>query len=234
MTEEAKRLAARAALAELPEACRVGLGTGSTVAHFLEGVAELVRAGRALTGVCTSEATRARAEALGIPILGDEAVWGEGEEPLAIAIDGADEVSRALDLSKGGGGALTREKIVALAARRFVVICDSSKRVERLGESRPIAVEVLRFGVHATLAKLDSLGAARLRERGGAPVVTDGGNYLVDVETGPMDRPEDIDERLRLIPGIVETGLFVGRADLVIVSDGQRVERLVPRLPPRR
>jgi len=212
--DDAKRAAARAALEELPEAGIVGLGTGSTSRIFVEELAPRVRAGRKLVGVPTSESTRALAESLGIPLLGDEGPWA-----IDVNVDGADEVSAGLDLIKGGGGAHAREKIVNYAARRNVVIVDASKMSARLGEKWPVPVEVLPFAHGATRAHLAQLGEPALRHKDGAPWKTDAGNLIYDLRVPPIDDPAALDRALRAIPGVVETGLFVGRADVVLVAE---------------
>lgn len=221
MNDEVKRRAAQAALNDVPENGIIGLGTGSTVKFFVDALADIVRGGRRITGVCTSQATRKHAEELGIPLLDDAGPW-----PIEVTIDGADEVSESpwLALSKGGGGALTREKIVAFASRRFIVICDSSKKVRRLGASRPIALEVLEFGHRQTMKRLESFGKPVLRE--GAR--TDAGNLLVDLEVNPVADPAALDRALDAIPGVVETGLFLDIASVVYVAHEDRIERLVP------
>lgn len=222
---EAKRLAAREALAELPDAGIVGLGSGSTSRLFVEEMAPLVRAGRRLVGVPTSESTRTLAASLGIPLLGDEGPWA-----IEVNVDGADEVSAALDLIKGGGGAHAREKIVNYAARRNVVIVDGSKLSAKLGEKWPIPLEVLPFAHGATRAHLERFGEPRLRVRDGKPVLTDAGNLIYDLRVAPIDRPAELDADLHAVPGVVETGLFVQRADVVIVAkETGEVERLVRR-----
>jgi ribose 5-phosphate isomerase A len=226
--EEAKRTAARAALAELPPHGVVGLGSGSTARIFVEELARVLseQPGRRIAGVPTSDSTRALAASLGIPLLDDVGPW-----EVDVNVDGADEVSATLDLIKGGGGAHAREKIVNYAARRNVVIVDASKLSARLGEKWPVPVEVLAFA-HATtrahLARLTGLAAPALREKAGAPWRTDSGNLIYDVATGPIDDPAFLDRSLRAIPGVVETGLFVGRADVVLVADadGERARRL--------
>jgi ribose 5-phosphate isomerase A len=221
--DDARRAAARAALSELPESGTIGLGSGSTAKLFIDEVGALVRAGRKLVGVPTSMASRRQAEALGIPLLGDDGPWD-----IAVNVDGADEVSDGLDLVKGGGGAQTREKIVNYAARRNVVIVDGTKLSRRLGEKWPVPVEVLRFAHEQTKTLLARLGAPRLRVKDGATLVTDAGNVIYDLATGPIDDPARLDRAIRALPGVVETGLFVGRADVVLVArdDGRRVDRL--------
>jgi ribose 5-phosphate isomerase A len=221
MSDEDKRAAARGALEDLPERGVVGLGSGSTSRIFVEELAPLVRAGRALVGVPTSESTRALAAKLGIPLLGDEGPW-----KIDVNVDGADEVSEALDLIKGGGGAHAREKIVNYASARNVIIVDESKMSARLGEKWPVPVEVLRFAHEMTRVHLERFGSPKLREGGGAPTRTDAGNLIYDLATGPIADPGELDEALHAIPGVVETGLFVQRADLVIVAGSSGVRRL--------
>jgi ribose 5-phosphate isomerase A len=217
---DVKRLAARAALAELPEAGLVGLGSGSTARLFVEELAPLVRQGRKIVGVPSSESTRTLAASLGIPLLDDVGPWD-----ILVNVDGADEVSEALDLVKGGGAAHAREKIVNYASRRNVIIVDGSKLSARLGEKWPVPVEVLGFGLGATAALLGRLGRPVLRERG-TPVRTDAGNFIYDLHVAPLLDPGALDRSLRAIPGVVETGLFVGRADVVIVAEDEGVRRI--------
>lgn len=217
MNDDAKSRAAHAALNELPEDGIVGLGTGSTVKFFVDALADVVRGGRRLVGVCTSEATRRHANELGIPLLDDDGPWD-----IAVTVDGADEVADDLSLSKGAGGALTREKIVACASRRLVIVCDESKRVARIGEKRPLALEVLAFGHRQTMARLAAFGRPVLRKN----ARTDAGNLLVDLAIGAQDEPAKLDRELRALPGIVETGLFIGRAPVVYVAHAERVERM--------
>jgi ribose 5-phosphate isomerase A len=216
-----KELAARAALELLPESGTLGLGTGSTSRFFIQGVAELVRAGRKFTAVATSEDSRRLAESLGIPLLDDAGPWD-----IAMCVDGADEVSPELDVTKGGGGAHTREKIVNYAARHNVIAIDESKLVQHLGERFPIPVEVAVFAHAETARRLAAYGTAVLRLRGGQPFRSDAGGYVYDLGTGPIARPADLDRELRGIPGVVETGLFCGRADTVVVAGASGVRLL--------
>jgi len=222
--DDAKRLAARAALDELPSQGIIGLGSGSTSRMFVEELGARVRAGMRVTGVPTSVATRELASSLGIPLLGDEGPW-----IVDVNVDGADEVSAgALDLIKGGGAAHTREKIVNFASRRNVVIVDGSKLSARLGEKWPVPVEVIPFAHGTTRAHLAKVGKPTLRVGSdGAPVRTDAGNLIYDLGVAPIEDPGGLDRALRAIPGVVETGLFVGRADVVIVADNGGVRRLV-------
>jgi ribose 5-phosphate isomerase A len=208
-----KRQAALAALAHLPEAGVLGLGTGSTTRFFIEAVGELVRGGRRYTAVPTSTASRRLAEQCGIALLDDQAAW-----QIDVCVDGADEVSEALDLIKGGGGAHTREKIVNRAAKKNVIIVDESKLVTHLGEQRKVPLEILPFGLHTTLLALRSWGTPEIRQLNGTPWMSDSGNYIVDLGTGPIAAPAELDRELHGLPGVVETGLFIGRADVVVIA----------------
>lgn len=219
--DQHKLAAARAAIDELPREGVIGLGSGSTARLFVIEVAALVRAGRALVGVPTSEATRTQAEALGIPLLSGEGPWD-----IAVTVDGADEVDAHKNLIKGGGGAHTREKIVSHASRRNVIVVDEGKLSRRLGEKWPVPIEVLPFGERATARHLAAFGRPVLRERDGTCFRTDAGNRIYDVHTGPIDDPAALERAMRAIPGVVEVGLFVKRADVVLVAGETGVRRL--------
>jgi ribose 5-phosphate isomerase A len=212
----AKRAAAREAVAGIAAGARVGLGTGSTVEHLLELLAERVRAERLeVVGVPTSDATAARARELGIPLTTLD------ETPaLDVAIDGADEIDPDRNLIKGGGGALTREKIVAASAKRFWIIADERKLVPYLGATFRLPVEVLRFGRRQTARRIADLGLEpSLRERDGEPFVTDNGNAILDCALGgPVAELGELADALARIPGVVEHGLFLGMAERVFVG----------------
>lgn len=220
MSDPAKRAAALRALDLVESGMRLGLGTGSTAALMVEGLGARVRAGLRVTGVPTSERTRAQAAALGIPLATLEAAGG-----LDLTIDGADEIGPGLALVKGGGGALLREKIVAASSARMVVIADASKAVAELG-GFPLPVEIVRFGwtttaarVAAALAGLGLAGRAiRRRETAGTPFVTDEGHYILDLAPAPIPDPGALDRALNAVPGVVETGLFVGIATLAVIG----------------
>ncbi len=223
--EMEKRTAGLAAVDLVVSGMTLGLGTGSTVKFFLEGLAEALRNEDVadIRGVPTSVDTEHRCEALGIPTMD----LSEGVT-LDLAVDGADEVSPDMDLIKGLGGALLREKVVVQAASRFVVIVDSSKEVRVLGEQAPVPVEVAPFGWSTQLPFFVSLGAQPTARRGtnGAMVRTDNGNYLIDLEfRGGIASPVDLEAALRARAGIVETGLFLQMADRVLVgtADGVKV-----------
>lgn len=200
---------------------RVGLGTGSTAYWLVERLGERVRAGLRVRCVPTSRRTEEQARALGIPLV----TLGEVVE-LDIAIDGADEIGPELALIKGGGGALLREKLVASAARRFVVIADLSKRVEVLGRF-PLPVEVVQFGWELTarrVAAVTEVEPVRRREANGAPFVTDNGNYILDCHCGEIPNPARTERELKSLAGVVESGLFVGMADTAVLADEEGVE----------
>jgi ribose 5-phosphate isomerase A len=215
-----KRQAAERALAHVRDGMKLGLGTGSTAARFVDLVGARVNAGLKVLCVPTSEATRAQAERLGIPLSTLEAT-----PHLDLTVDGADELDDRLRLIKGGGGALLREKIVATASDRMIVIADHTKRVATLG-AFPLPLEVVRFGLAATRRMVEKLaaaagcrGAIELRlAKGGAPFVTDNGNHILDCRFGRIDAPERLDAALKRVPGVVENGLFLGIADLAIVA----------------
>ncbi len=223
--QDAKRAAARAALNEIPDHGNavVGLGSGSTARIFVEELGARVRAGLRIVGVPSSQSTRELAEAAGIPLRDDDGPWD-----IDVNVDGADEVSEALDLIKGGGAAHTREKIVNYASRRNVIIVDASKLSRRLGERWPVPIEVLPFAHRTTCARLARFGRPTLRVREGRVVRTDAGSLIYDLNAGLIDDPGALDRELHTIPGVVETGLFVARADVVLVADEEGVRRLEP------
>lgn len=218
--EQFKRQAAARALGYITAGMTIGLGSGSTAAAFVDLVGERVRAGLDVTGVATSEATAAQAQSLGIALTTLDRV-----PFLDITVDGADELDAELRLIKGGGGALLREKIVATASERMVVIADASKRVATLG-AFPLPVEVVRFGLAATQNMLNALaadvgctGAIALRRlASGEPFISDSGNYILDCHFGRIANPEALDAALKRVPGIVENGLFLGIADEAIIA----------------
>jgi ribose 5-phosphate isomerase A len=219
--DDAKRRAARAALDEIASGGTIGLGSGSTAMLFVEELGARVREGLLVVGVPTSEATRAHAVAQGIALLGDDGPWA-----IDVNVDGADEVSAELDLIKGGGGAHAREKIVNYASARNVVIVDANKMSTRLGERRAVPVEVLPFAYRTTAEHLTRYGEPTLRAGATGPFRTDAGNLILDLNTGPIADAAVLDRALRAVPGVVETGLFIARADVVLVADASGVRRL--------
>jgi ribose 5-phosphate isomerase A len=228
--ERLKRSAAERAVEFVEDGMVVGLGTGSTVRHVLEVLAERRRAGslRRICGVPTSKSTQLVAHELGLRL-----VTLEDEPRIDLTIDGADEVDPALNLIKGMGGALMWEKIVACVSERLLIVADESKMVTRLGQKAPLPVEVLEFGWNTHLAFLDLLGAIttlRLRDDG-THYYTDSGNLIIDCrfEDG-IHEPVRLQRELRTRAGILETGLFLGLADTVIVAgaEGVRVTHASP------
>ena len=217
-TDELKRLAAEKAALFLDGVNVLGLGTGSTAAHFVEVVGAMVQSGALenMVAIPTSIATEQQAQELGIPIADLERY-----PQVDLTVDGADEVSRDLDLIKGLGGALTREKIVASASRELIIVADGSKMVTALGEKSPLPVEVLPFGWKTVGLQLQNLGAEpHLRSKNAKPFETDQGNYIFDCifEAGIME-PDAIAKLIDSIPGVVAQGMFLGMADRVIIAD---------------
>lgn len=222
--DDLKRHAAERAVELVEDGMTLGLGTGSTARFVLEALAARREAGElgGIVGVPTSVATRQLAEELGLPL-----ATLDTRPHLDMAIDGADEVDERLDVIKGLGGALLWEKIVASAADRFVIVVDSSKLVPKLGERKPLPVEVVPFGWPTHVAAVEALGAEPvLREAFGEPFRTDGGHFILDCAfPNGIDNPRTVDTTLRSRPGVVETGLFLGMATQVVVAgtDGVRV-----------
>ena len=224
--DELKRTAAMRAIEEVEDGMVLGLGTGSTAAFVVEGLGARVARGLKVVGIPTSERTAAHARRLGIPI----ATFAEHQR-LDLTIDGADEVQLGtLDLIKGLGGALLREKIVASASDRLVIVVDQEKLVERLGEHTPVPVEVTQFGWQATAVALAKLGCVPERRyaAGEQPFITDGGNYILDCRFGPLADPRAIEKSIAMTVGAVESGLFVGRSSMVVVASTTGVEVLTP------
>lgn len=223
LTDQLKRAAAARAIEFVESGMVLGLGTGSTASFAVEELAARVAGGLSIVAIPTSERTAAQARRLGIPL----ASFAEHHR-IDLAIDGADEVQRStLDLIKGRGGALLREKIVAAASRRFIVVVDHDKLVDRLGEQMPVPVEVAQFGWQATAAALAKLGAdPELRHVGEGPFVTDGGNFILDCRFGPIDDPERTERLIKMTVGVVENGLFIGRSSAVIVATDSGVDIL--------
>ena len=224
--DDQKRAAARAAVELVQDGMVVGLGTGSTAAFAIDALAERVRQGLRIVGIPTSERSAAQAGAAGIPL-----TTLEDHHRIALTIDGADEIARgSLDLIKGLGGALLREKIVAAASARLVIVVDQEKLVDRLGEHTPVPVEVTQFGWQATAAALAALGCVPERRYtvGEQPYLTDGGNYILDCRFGPIADPAFVEGRIAMTVGAVESGLFVGRSAMVVVATNEGVNVLTP------
>ena len=219
--DRGKRLAAEEAVKYVERGMTLGLGTGSTAAYFVDIIGARVAEGWPLKGVPTSETTRRQAESLGVEII-------EPDETTVVdlAVDGADEADPKLNLIKGGGAALLREKIVAYAAKKFIVIADKSKRVTALG-AFPLPVEISPYSWSLTVAAMRKTFAAQgfenakleLRSSDGVSVKTDGGNLIIDCSLGRIDDPANLEKALNAIPGVLECGLFCGMTDMVIYGD---------------
>jgi ribose 5-phosphate isomerase A len=218
-----KRAAAEAAVQLVEKDMVVGLGTGSTAAFAVEALARRHRQGLRFVGIPTSERTAALARAADIPLTS----FGENLQ-IDLTIDGADEVERGtLNLIKGLGGALLREKIVAAASHRLAIVVDGGKVVDRIGAGTLLPVEVVAFGLEATRESLEVVGAsARTRMSKAAPFVTDSGNRILDCDFGPITDPARLEDRIKRIVGVVESGLFISRAGPVFVADAVGVHRL--------
>ncbi len=225
-SDSMKLRAAARAMEFVRPGMRLGLGSGSTAAKFIELLGAQARAGLDVIGVPTSEATRRLAERCGVPLTTLD------EQPeLDLTVDGADEIDPDLRLIKGGGGALLREKIVAMASERMVVIADSGKRVTQLG-AFALPVEVVQFGARATVRMIKAAaedvgcsGAITIRKTTAAEnFVTDNGNFIVDCAFGSIMDPESLGDVLEMIPGVVEHGLFIGIADTAILADADGLQ----------
>lgn len=215
--EEAKKKASAEAVKHVKDGFTIGLGSGSTVAYAIQEIGKRIQQRKLrILGVPTSHQAMMLAVHCGIPIT------TLNEHPqLNLTIDGADQIDRHLDLIKGMGGALTREKIVASVAKQFVIVADETKLIEKLGANCAVPVEVLPFALPTVMLKMQEKGGKPvLREAKGkvGPVVTDNGNFIVDVDFGPINTPKELDSQLKSIPGIIETGLFVQMADIVYVG----------------
>lgn len=228
--DDLKRQAAARAVEQVQDGMKLGLGTGSTAKHFVELLGERVKAGLKVVGVPTSEATRADAERCGVPLTTLEEV-----DHLDLTVDGADEIDPNLDLIKGGGGALLREKIVAAASDRMIVIADETKWVDTLGRF-PLPIEVIPFGLGATRRAIEAAFAGNgvsgpmdiRKTRDGHVFVTDGGHWIVDARLGRIPDSPRLAASLNSIPGVVEHGLFIGLARTAVLAGPQGI-RIVER-----
>lgn len=213
--EISKQAAARAAVGFVEEGMIVGLGTGSTSLFMVGLLAEKVAAGLKIQAVATSEAIAAEARRQGIALVEEYPNF----QRVDLTLDGADEADGEGRLIKGGGGALLREKLVATASTRLVIMVDESKRVQKLGENWPVPVEVVPFGWARLHKRIEDLGAeVQLRQKAGKPFHTDQGNYIFDCRFGPMDQPEKVHAALIQLTGVVETGLFLGLTNTLVIG----------------
>ena len=215
MNDDLKKQAALAALEEIRDGMIVGLGSGSTASIFIR---ELGRAGLKVLGIPASEESRRLAEEVGVPL-----TTFNDHPRIDVTIDGADEVSPQLDLIKGLGGALVREKIVAHASDRVVIIVDEGKLVEKLGSKTAIPVEVIPLAVPGILLQLKD---ARIREKNGQPFVSDNLNTILDWKHGAIDDPAALEKQLKSMTGVVDSGIFAGVAQCVIVAASSGIRKL--------
>jgi ribose 5-phosphate isomerase A len=220
--DQEKEAAARASLRFIKDGQVVGLGTGSTAAHFIQLLGEQVKQGLHVRGIPTSVRSKELAESLGIPLT----TLDECQE-IAVTVDGADEVDPQLRLIKGGGGALLREKIVASATKQLVIVADASKQVKMLGKF-PLPVEVIRFSQALVSKRITALGAnVQLRvDNSGKPFVTDENNHILDCHFGEIRDPDALARQLSDMPGVVEHGLFIGMASVALLARGSEIIEL--------
>ena len=217
--ETEKKMAAERSLEYVREGHVVGLGTGSTAAYFIQLLGARVKQGMKVRGIPTSDRSRDLAASLGIPLTSLDEV-----QQIDVTVDGADEFDPQLRLIKGRGGALLREKIVASASRQVVIVADSSKRVPVLGNF-PVPVEVVPFAQALVGTRITELGARVVRrlDASGAPYITDSGNQILDCHFGRIPDADSLAQRLSELPGIVEHGLFIGLASVVLMATGGEV-----------
>jgi ribose 5-phosphate isomerase A len=210
---DSKQTAGEKAVECIRDGMIVGLGTGSTVFWMIQKISELINKGLSIRGIPTSKETEELAIKLGIPLIDFSKI-----DYIDVTIDGADEIDHNLDLIKGGGGALLREKIVASASRKLVIVADESKLVKKLG-AFPLPVEVTRFGWEYTLKNICKLGGdPNIRMIDDKPFLTDNGNYILDCRFDEISNPNKLNINLNMIPGVVENGLFSKMADVVIIG----------------
>ena len=213
-----KQRSAEAACEYVKDGMIVGLGTGSTAEFAVKKIGELVRNGLSIRGIPTSDSTKILAESEGIPLIDfSETMF------IDLTIDGADEIDANLNMIKGGGAALLREKIVASASREEIIIVSVSKLVQQLG-AFPLPVEVIPFGWQVVFNQLESLqGNPELRLKQGQPSMTDQGNFIVDCHFRKIENPEQLEQHLNMIPGVVENGLFINLCTRMIMADGENI-----------
>ena len=217
-----KRIAAEKAVELIEDGMIIGLGTGSTVKYALKKIGERVSKGLNIKGIPTSNQTKKLAMEYQIPLTSlDE------HNEIDLTIDGADEIDSDLNLIKGGGGALTREKIIAYHSKKVLIIADDSKVVKSLGIDFPLPVEIVKFAWQATKKSLEKFECeCTLRKIFDDPFITDNGNYIIDCEFNRISEPEQLEQELNMIPGVVENGLFIGLADKAIVGSTQGIMTL--------
>ena len=224
--EHEKQLAGEKVASWIPQGACIGIGSGTTSAYFIRALGKRVRDGLRVSGIATSVASEELARSVGIPL-----VQPASGLRLDFTVDGADEITPGLDLIKGGGGKLLREKVIASASKFLLVVADSSKPVPLLG-AMPLPVEVVPFSEPWVKDRITALGGHPMRrEQNGSPVPTDQGNWLLDCHFGRIEDPAGLARALRAIPGILEHGLFLGMAKLAVVADGDRIMLMRPGVP---
>jgi ribose 5-phosphate isomerase A len=226
MIDELKRQAAVAALDTIKNGMIVGLGSGSTASLFIRELGARVRDGLRVQGIPSSEDSRKLAEEVGVPL-----TTLVQQPRIDVTVDGADEVSQSLDLTKGLGGALVREKIVAHASDRVIIVVDESKLVDKLGRKAPIPVEVIPFAAVLVQAQLNRWGGdAQPRQKNGTVFISDNGNWILDWQYGPIDQPAVLEKQLKSLTGVVDSGIFANVASLVLAATSTGLRKL-PRNP---
>jgi len=222
MLDDLKKQASIAALEAIKDGMIVGLGTGSTATHFIRELGVRVQAGLRVHGIPTSEESRKLAVEVGIPLTTLR------EHPIIdVTVDGADEVSDGLDLIKGLGGALVREKVVAHASKKVIIVVDETKLTGRLGVKAPIPIEVVPFALEVARGQLILWGGeAKLREKEGKPFLSDNGNYILDWWHGPIDQPWALEKQIKGVTGIVDSGIFANVASQVIAATSSGIRKL--------
>ena len=222
--DKAKRKAAEAAVQHLESGTVIGLGTGSTAKYMIHILGNLLASGRLrdIKGIPTSTQTAVYAKEEGIPLT------SLNEHPsLDLSIDGADLIDSKLNALKGGGGALLREKIIASASETYILIADKRKIVKKLGTGFPLPIEVLPFSTTLVIDRIKKIGASVvLRSGSNGPILTDNGNYILDADFGPIEDPNALEQALKSIPGVLETGLFLGYADIAYIGAPDGVRKL--------
>jgi len=226
--EDLKKQAAMAAVDYVKSGMKLGLGTGTTVKYAIEEIGRLLKTGELtdISAVPSSESTRFLALESGIPL-----TELDGNVPLDLYIDGADEVDFSLNLIKGGGGALTREKILSASSEYSIIVVDESKISESLGDKWSVPVEVMPFGAGLVKSFITEMGftfTQRQNKMNNSAFITDNGNYIFDVKTGPIENPGELDSYLNYCPGIIEHGIFPDMTDLLIIGTEEGVKQIVP------
>jgi ribose 5-phosphate isomerase A len=222
--EDAKKRVAMEAVKLVKDDMIIGLGSGSTAAYMIKEIGRLIsEKGLRVLAVPSSSQAMLLAANSGVPVTTLD------EHPvLDLVIDGADEIDKSFNMIKGGGGALLREKVVASSAKQVVIVADETKLVDKLGKFK-VPIEVLPFGLAKACAAIKELGGTpivREGQRKMGPVVTDNGNYIVDADFGLIDDVEKLDKQLKLIPGVLETGLFIGLAQIAYLGTKDGITKL--------